>query len=210
MARGALVAQPRAETGKGTARQLRREGKIPGTIYGKNRDAINVALEVAPLQRLIQTHGIGRPIDLHVGDEKHVALVRDVQREPVQGLIQHVDFYVVALDDEVRTVVPLVLVGEDQRPNDGGIVTQILREVEISCLPTAIPEYVEADVSGVAVGDTLTVADLKFPEGVTPVTAEDEIVLTVMAPRATAEEEAAEEADAEATKDAESAEESNE
>lgn len=188
-----LVAEKRERVGKGPARQARREGKVPGILYGYGVDPQGIALDAAVLDRFLGTTASTRLLELQVGDETHTVLVKEVQRDPVRGTLLHVDFHRVRLDQEVQAVVPLVVVGEEQRASDGGIVTPNLHELTVSCLPTQIPAAITVDVSGLSLGDTVTVAELELPEGVTVVDDPETAVLSIVAPRT--EEPAAEEAD---------------
>ena len=110
-------------------------------------------------------------------------LIKEVQRDPARGDLLHVDFHKVDLDTEVQTTVPLVLVGEDARENDGGFSSQTLRDLQITCLPTKIPEQIEVDISGLKIGETLTVGDLTLPEGVQAMDDPDVGIVTIVAPR---------------------------
>lgn len=204
MSRATLESVERRQIGKSEARRLRQEGKVPATVYGKGIEAINVVVDAGPLQRLIQSQGLGRLIDLKVGGKGHVVLLRHVQRDPVQGTIQHVDFHAVPLAEEVRVTVPIVVTGEEVRGNDGGVVTQSLREVEVTCLPTAIPDSINVDVSNLSAGDSVTLGELAFPEGVTPSAAPEEVVVSITVPRVAADQadEAAEPAEGEEAADA--------
>lgn len=203
-----LSVEVRESSGKGAGRRLRREGKVPGIIYGKKVDSVPVQVSASALQRLLQSGGSGGLIRVSYGDTSQVVLVKDVQADPVLGTPVHVDFHAVALDQDVQVDVPLVVVGDEQRTSDGGILAQNLRELPISCLPTDIPESITVDVSGLAAGDSLTVGDIELPEGVKLNIEEDETVLSIVLPRAEATEEEAddaEEAGAEASEASEAA-----
>lgn len=189
-----LTAEARVETGKGVARKLRRSGRVPGVVYGTGHEAIAVSVNERDLFRTVQQAGTHSLVDLHIegGDNggRHKVLIKDLQVNPVRGEYVHVDFHAVALDQEMQTTVPLEVQGEEQRTDDG-VVNVVLREVNISCLPTAIPEVISVDVSGLEVGDVLTVADLSAPDGVTILNDPEEAVISVT--RARVEEEALDE-----------------
>lgn len=199
-----LSAEARMETGKGVARKLRRSGRVPGVVYGADRGAVAVSINERDLFRTVQEAGTHSLVDLHIsgGDNggRHKVLIKDLQVDPVRGEFVHVDFHAVALDQEMQTTVPLDVQGEEQRTDDG-VVNVALRELNISCLPTAIPESIAVDVSGLEVGDVVTVADLSAPDGVTIMNDPEEAVLSIM--RARVEEEATDEeaADGEAEGD---------
>lgn len=204
MSESTLSAEIRVDTGKGAARKLRRSGRIPGVVYGADQEAISVSVNERELFRTVQQAGTHSLVDLHItnGDNggRHKVLIKDVQRDPVRDEFVHVDFHAVALDQEMQTTVPLDVQGEEQRTDDG-VVQLVLREVNISCLPTAIPELITVDVSALEIGDLLTVADLTAPEGVTILNDPEEAVVTVTRAQAEeadepADEEAADEGDA--------------
>lgn len=169
---------------------------MPGVVYGRNAEDLKVQVDVNPLQKLLTTAGAGGLIDLDIEGETKVVLVREVQREPNQGHLLHVDFHAVDLDQEVQTQVPIVIVGEESRPSDGGILAQNLREVVVTCMPADIPERIEVDVSGLTVGDSLLVSDLQAPKGVTINTPPEELVVSVAATRASKAADDAEETEA--------------
>lgn len=203
MADIALEAQGRALTGKGAAHKLRAEGFVPANLYGVNVESRNLAVPARSLGRLLKSGHSNSLINLSVEGEKspRPVIIKEVQSDPVSNEIWHVDFLQVALDQAVSTTVPVLLVGEEKRESDGGIVNHLLREIEISCLPTNIPEHVEVDVSGLKLHQTLTVSDVTFPAGVEPLTDADEAVVSISAPTVAPAEET-EEAEAESTPEA--------
>lgn len=189
-----LQGELRSETGKGVARRLRREDRIPAVIYGgKSQESQAIAVSGKDLRRAMAEGALGRLVKLDLGQGgSRTALAKDMQVDPVRGDILHVDFHEVALDEAVQVQVPLVLVGEDERENDGGLLTLIVRELKVSCLPTDIPEHLEVSVAGLAIGDTVHVRDLTPPAGVEIVDDPDTVVLTVAAPAVAAGPEEAE------------------
>ena len=191
MGENALAAEARSGTGKGVARKLRAEGRIPGVVYGKGRESRPVVVDVRALERLLQASGAGLNtlIDLKLDGGEQVVLVKELQREPVRGRYLHADFYAVDLTRTVEVSVPLHFVGKAPGIEYGGILDLPLREVQLECLPRAIPEFIEVDVSGLDMGQSLHVRDLVLPEGVTMRSDPDLAMATVVAPRA--EEEAA-------------------
>lgn len=190
-----LEVEVREKTGKGAGRSLRRAGKVPAVVYGKTVEPVGLQIDTPTVQRLLQSGASGGLIRLKYNGNNQMVLLKDVQLDPVMGTPVHVDFHAIALDQEVQVDVPIVLVGEDQRVNDGGVLAQNLRELAISCLPTAIPESISVDVSGLETGNNLTVGDLELPEGVSLRVEPEEVVLSIVLPRGAAEDDA--EADAE-------------
>ena len=195
LTRLAINVQRRTDSGKGAARRLRREGKVPAVVYGRKTGNVYLAVDASAAQSPPGWRGATALVDLIIdGNQTQTALIREVQRQPDRDDVLHVDFHAVEMDQEVEVQVPVVLVGEDQRESDGGIVTQLLRELAVTCLPADIPERIEADVSGLRVGDSLLVSDLVVPPGVTVNTPAEEVVVSVVASKAVAAE--AEEAEA--------------
>jgi len=182
-------------------------GRIPGIVYGKGKDNVQVSLDAGEFNRLLATTGVGQLVNLEVvvGDEvqSRPTLLKDVQYDPVVGDVLHVDFHEVALDEPIKTFVEIVLVDEGEgTTRDGGIVSQLLREIEVECLPTNIPDQVSVNVTGLSIGDSVTVGDLEKLPGVEFITPAEEIVVTVTAPTTeVVEEETADEAE-EATEEA--------
>lgn len=214
MSEAKVVAEVRTGAGKGAARKARQSGLVPAIVYGSDVTPLPIQLNRQSLERLVSSVGTGRLVDLEVGDKKELVLLKEVQRHPVRGEIIHADFHKVRLDQEVTVTVPVVLVGEDtERTTDGGIIAVTLYEVTVSCLPTQIPESIEVSTEGLTIGSTITVADLKVPEGVTVMDDPEQAVVSIVAPRVEAEAEegeegaeAAEGADDEAAGDAEESE----
>jgi large subunit ribosomal protein L25 len=196
-----LNLEVREETGKGVARKLRAKGRIPGVCYGAGADTVPVALDPTPLEKALRTSaaGLNTLFGVQGGgafNGKSV-LIKELQRDPVQRNLLHADFYAVDLTKEIEVKVPLHLTGSAVGLMNGGIVDHQLREIEISCLPTAIPESFSLDVSALNVGDSLHVRDIVLPEGVTLVSDPDLGVVSVVIPAKAEEEVAAEAAAAE-------------
>jgi large subunit ribosomal protein L25 len=163
-----LGAEAREGVGKGVNRKLRAAGRIPGVIYGKKRDPQAIHLDPTALEKLLRGSGAGLNtlIDLSVGGRTDTVLVKELQRHPVKGAFWHVDFYQVDLTRKITVSVPLHFVGKARGVEFGGILDHPLRELEVECLPRAIPEFVEVDVSALEIGQAIHVSDLALPEGV--------------------------------------------
>jgi len=192
-----ITIERRAERGKGAARRLRASGKVPGILYGPKRTTTSVAvgaeeferklahLEGAHLIRLL--HAGGNDAELH----ERMVLVREMQLHPVTGLALHTDFYEVDLTERLTVAVTLHFVGKPVGVVNGGILQPILREVEVDCLPTEIPEFIEIDVSALDIHDAIHAADLTLPEGVILVGDPTRTVVTVLPPSIEAKPEVA-------------------
>lgn len=194
MAVNALVAELRDATGKGVARKLRAAGRIPAVLYGKGTETKAISVDPSALQRLLQSSGAGinTLIELSVDGTRRTVLVKELQRDPVRGRPLHTDFYLVELDQTVEVSVPIRLVGKAPGVELGGILDHPLREIELECLPRAIPESVDVDVSALEIGDSIHVRDLELPEGVSVQTDANLAVASVITP-AVVEEPVAEE-----------------
>jgi large subunit ribosomal protein L25 len=174
--------------GKGDARKLRRTGVIPGIFYGPKRTTVAVGvdaeefdhklshLEGSHLIRLL--HDGGKDAELH---DKAV-LLREVQRHPVTDAVLHIDFFEVDLTERLTVSVPLRFIGKAAGVVGGGILQPIVREVEVDCLPTEIPEFLEVDVSALGIHEAVHLSELKVPEGVTTVGDPAQTLVTVLPP----------------------------
>jgi large subunit ribosomal protein L25 len=195
-----FAVEAREAAGKGAARGLRRRGLVPGVVYGGGREATPIALDVAQFERLLETShgGINTLIDLEGshGATGRTVIAKELQREPVRGHITHVDFYEVDLKTKIHVSVPVHLTGNPAGVVLGGVLDQQLREIDLLCLPGSIPDEISADVSHMALGDSLHISDLSIPSGVELDTDESLTVATVLVPRGLREGEEAAEAGA--------------
>jgi large subunit ribosomal protein L25 len=205
-----LAAEPRTDTGKGAARRARAAGRVPAVLYGHGIKPEHLTVDARAFSQTLRSGGANALITLQLGRDRHLALAREIQRHPVRGTYVHVDFLVVRRGEKVTVQVPVHLVGEAPGVVQGGILDQDLHQLNVEAEVTAVPDAVEADVSGLDVGDVLRVADLKAPAGTTVLDDPEAPVVSVVAPTVEpveAEEEAAEpEAEAEAEAAGESAE----
>lgn len=162
-----IEAEPRTVIGKKVS-QLRREGWIPATVYGKG-EAVNIQIESKALRRALREVGTTSVADLNVDGKVHPVLVRDIQQHVTRGDVLHVDFLVIDLTSTLKVEAELITVGESAPAGEGlGVGVLALRSVEIEALPDALISEIEVDLSMITDPDvTITVADLKVPEGVT-------------------------------------------
>jgi large subunit ribosomal protein L25 len=193
----ALDVEIRSDKGKGANRKLRAKGRIPGVCYGKGRSPVPVSLDPRRLERLLASSatGINTLIDLRVaggGDfDGRVVLVKELQRDPVSARALHADFYAVDLEQAIQVAVPIQVTGTAPGVTNGGILDHALRELQIECLPRAIPEQILVDVGQLEIGMSLHVRDLALPEGVKLMSDPDLSVVSVVVPAALEEETAA-------------------
>ena len=179
------------EIGSRAARRLRRDGLVPGVVYGRDQEATAVAVESRELYAALHTEaGLNALINLDIGEKETVLTVaREVQRHPVRGEIVHLDFVKISLTEEIEAEVGIEYLGTPAGVEEGGVPEVVRNSVLISALPMAIPSHIELDVSGLGIGDSVSIEDLPEIEGVTYVDEPELTLVTVVIPRAVVEEE---------------------
>lgn len=178
-----LKAEPRDGTGKGAARKLRAGGRVPAVLYGHGRDSLALSVDAKELYRILHTGaGSNVLVDLIVDGKTHLAMPREVQQNHIRGQLVHVDFLVVNRNESITIDVPVREVGESPGVKAGGVVEHHLFELHVECLPSDVPEAIDADISRLELGDALRVGDIPAPRGVTILTNPDESVLAVVVP----------------------------
>ncbi len=192
-----IEAQIRTQSGKGVARKLRKQGLIPGVLYGPKTEPVPLSVNQHEFNKmLIGAKGERLLFSLNLRDngatENRLALVKELQLHPVNDEIRHVDFYEVFMDEEVTVNVPIAITGKARGVEEGGVLEIIQRTLEVSCLPMAIPKEIEVDVTELEIGDALHVEDLTPPEGVRFLDDPKTTLLTIVG-AAVAEEKAEEE-----------------
>jgi large subunit ribosomal protein L25 len=192
-----LVAEFRETQGKGASRRLRHEGKVPAILYGGHSDARRLALSHQKLLIMLDNERFYSTIlSLKVGDQAQAAILKDVQRHPFKNAILHVDFQRVEENEKIRISIPLHFKGEAVSPgvkSQGGLVSHMRTEVEVTCLPKDLPEFIEVDLSGLSLNESIHLSQLKVPEGVVllELAKEDAAVVAIHSPRAEEPEPAA-------------------
>ena len=164
-----VVAQPRAARGTNASRRLRRSGQIPANLYGGGKDPTPLSLEENRIRKQIENEAFAAHIlTVKVEGEESQAVLKSVHRDPVTNRVIHMDFQRISARSEIRMHVPLHFVNEEDCPGNraGGIVTHLLVEVEVGCLPKDLPEYIEVDMASLDVGDSVHLSELALPEGV--------------------------------------------
>jgi large subunit ribosomal protein L25 len=185
MATASLTAELRAETGKGAARKLRAAGRVPAVIYGHHREPQGLSLDARALALTLERVSASSVFELAFGGGAPVrALIREIQRHPVKRSLVHVDFQELVAGERVTVRVPLVFVGTaDGVRNQGGLLEEVTRELELSADPANIPDHIDVDVTALTIGHPIHVRDLTLPEGVTALTDAGATVVQVSAPR---------------------------
>lgn len=182
-----LSVEPREALGKGPVGRLRRKGLVPAVLYGGGSAPVALSVSPVEVQRTIHGHGGGVLVNLRLpGDvEPRTAVVRELQYDPVRDAVIHIDFQAVRMDEQITVEVPIHVIGEAAGVKEqSGVLALLLRTVEVSCLPTLIPDRIDVDVSGLRIHDVATVADLRLPEGVRVTAPSSQPVVTVAPPMA--------------------------
>lgn len=195
-----LQAVVRNDAGKGASRRLRREGKVPAILYGAGEAPLMLSLEHNPVMHSLENEAFySHILNVNVGGKAVRAVLKDLQRHPYKPVLLHIDLQRVSESEKLRMNVPLHFLGEENAPSVkqlGGVVSHLVSEVEIFCLPKDLPEYIEVDVSALGMNETLHLSNLKLPAGVELVQLthgpeHDLPVVSIHLPRVAAESEAA-------------------
>lgn len=191
-----LEATLRADTGKNANRRLRSQGMIPGVLYGKKIDNKSIAVDPAEVTGILTSDsGQNTIFKMNIGKEKADVLIRDYLLDPLKGTLVHVDFLAVNLADVMMFQVPIHIEGEaDGVKNFGGMLDTILREIEVECKASDVPEHISIDVTPLGLNEQIRVGDLDVAEGIRFVTDPERVVVTIAPPTVEEEEEVEEEA----------------
>ncbi|MDQ0321227.1 large subunit ribosomal protein L25 [Pararhizobium capsulatum DSM 1112] len=192
-----LKAETRERVGKGSSRELRRNGLIPAVIYGDKQTPISIALSTKEVTQKIHAGGFMTTVaTIDVNGEKIRVLPKDYQLDPVRDFTMHVDFLRVSADSQVTVEVPVHFINEEKSPGikTGGVLNIVRHEVELHVSADDIPEFITVDLTGLKVGDGVHISHVKLPKGATPVIADrDFTIATIVAPAAGLSAEATEE-----------------
>jgi large subunit ribosomal protein L25 len=165
-----LRAELREGGGKGTARRLRRDGMIPAVLYGAGRDAVTIKLDANTVHKQLENEAFfSHILDVKVDGQDTQAVLKALQRDPATDRVVHMDLLRVSSTQEITMHVPLHFVNEEACPGKkaGGVINHLLVDLEISCLPKNLPEYIEVDMEHMDIGDSMHLSQLTMPEGVT-------------------------------------------
>jgi large subunit ribosomal protein L25 len=185
-----LDAEFRQDQGKGASRRLRRDGKVPAILYGGHAEARTLSVSHQKLLIMLENERFYSTIlNLKVGEEKQAAILKDVQRHPYKNAVLHIDFQRVSDAEKIRISIPLHFKNEAVSPGvktQGGIVSHLRTQVEISCLPKDLPEFIEIDLSGLSLNESIHLSQLQVPAGVQllDLSKEDSAVVAIHSPRA--------------------------
>ena len=164
-----LIAEMRDDQGKGASRRLRRQGKVPAIIYGAGREPRSLMFDRNKvLQQLEDPSFYSSILNIKVGDKSRAAIVKDIQRHPAKRRILHIDLQRIVEDEKIKMQIPIHYLGEEEAVGvklGGGTVSKLMTELEISCLPKDLPEFLEVDISELELDQMLNVSDINLPEG---------------------------------------------
>lgn len=184
-----LDAAVRHDIGKGASRRLRREEKVPGVVYGGGKDTVSLSFEHKQIAKSLESEAFySQILHLKTGTESERVILKDVQRHPYKPRILHIDFQRVRADEKLHMHIPLHFVGADMAPGvkAGGVISHIVNDVEISCLPDNLPEYIEIDIADMQLNQILHLSDIKLPAGVELVAlvhGDDKPIVSIHVPR---------------------------
>lgn len=175
--------------GKSAAQKLKEEGYIPAILYGKGMESIPLAIQNNKLREIMQKHGRNVLLNVIVNGSTHNAIIKEIQGNTLKGNVVHVDFQRVSMYDAIESTVPLKFEGIGVVESRGGIVQHQVWEINVKSLPDKMPEEITIDLSNLKIGDTLYIKDVAVPEGIEKIDDPDEVVLSVLAPKAAEAEE---------------------
>ncbi|HSP44285.1 MAG TPA: 50S ribosomal protein L25 [Luteolibacter sp.] len=176
-----LKAAPRARTGSGLLKQMRREGWLPSVIYGRGAENLNLKVDAKTFAEVI-AHSSSENIVVNLeieGEGTRLAFLQAIQHDPLTGAALHADFLAIDSKTEITAHIPAHLVGEAPGVKAGGVVEQYLHALEITCLPDQLPETIDIDISGLQLGDSLHIGDVKYPAGVKPAQPAEVVIIHI-------------------------------
>lgn len=176
------------ELGKKNVKKVRNEGGIPCVVYGKNIESFCISINCLDFEKKLNAHGMNALFNLKVNSDSYIAMISEIQRDPVSRNIKHIDFHNISLDATVEVTVPIRLEGDCKGVRSGGILEQVMWELDIETLPANVPEAIEVDISNLALEEEIRVGDIAVPEGIAVLSPADEVVALVFAPKSQEEE----------------------
>ncbi len=197
-----LKAAPRARTGSGRLNQMRREGWLPSVIYGRGSENKNLKVDAKSfIELLARSSSENIIVNLEIeGQGTSLAFIQAIQHHPLSGEAVHADFLAIDEKTEITAHIPAHLIGEAPGVKAGGVIEQYVHAIEITCIPDDLPEFIDIDISGLELSDSLHLGDIKYPKGVTPTHAKDVVVVHIGRAGSGADLEAAADAAAPAAK----------
>lgn len=195
MAQSKLNAKKRVRLGKSGVRKIRKEGNIPAILYGKETEPIPLVINPSELKIALSTDaGRNTLLDIEIESDEdnrtnRLSILREIQVDYISSKPIHLDFQIIDTDKKVAVKIPIKPIGRAQGIKEGGILEEIIREIDVECLPINIPNVIEIDVTELNLGQSIHISDLELPEGATSLIGGEETVLTVLIPKAMSVEE---------------------
>jgi large subunit ribosomal protein L25 len=179
-----LQVQHREVSSRGQLRRIRSEGKVPGVIYGKGLEGpANISIDSKELMVMLRSHPHA-VVEVEVpGAGKHPVMMTDLQRDAISNQVTHIDFLRINMNEKITTLARLEITGTSIGEKEGGMLQTIQHEIEIACYPKDIPDSIAVDVSGLAMGENLTISDLLLPKGVEVMQDPTAVIIAVLAPQ---------------------------
>lgn len=195
MAQYELAAQVRDTKGKGAAKKLRKESKIPAIFYGPESSPVMLTIEEANLRKILKSSAseniiMGLKIESEKGTDNKMVMLKELNTDPVKDKYLHADFYEISMDKEITMNIPIILVNTPVGVSNGGILQHVRREMTISCLPDKVIESIEVDVSGLDIGESVHIENVVLPEGITTIHEGNLTIAVVNAPTVSGVQEA--------------------
>lgn len=173
-----LPAEPRALEGKSHITQLRRDGKIPAVMYGRDTPNTPIQLDGKSFEQFLKRHGATGIVEVQVGADRGAAVIKEVQRHPITGRVVHLDLQRISMQDRITSAVPVTLTGSAAEVEaQGGVIEQQLAELTVTCRADHLPAQIAVDISQLQVGQAIHVSDLRLPEGVETAQSPDTVVV---------------------------------
>ncbi len=179
---------PRDMTGSRVSNRLRNEDIVPAVLYGKNKTPENISISRKEIDKVIKTLGENAIIELSLSGKETDAIIKEVQRDPLKGWVMHLDLYQISKDQKLQVSVPVLLLNTDSVPQDGALVRQ-LDEIYLECAANIIPRNIEVDVANLTIGNSISIKDITFAEGVTVLEDDDAVIVSLSAARVVEEDE---------------------
>jgi large subunit ribosomal protein L25 len=195
-----LKASVRNQSGKGSSRRLRRDGFIPAVFYGEKTESILLAVKVSEMIKLLKSKEENVFIKLLISNGQNIeklSMIKELQTDPLTKRLFHADFYEIRMDQTITFDIPIHFTGVPAGVDDGGELHHLKRDLKVSCLPTALPDFIEIDISGLHIGDSFRVQEIRVADGILVLDPKDAAIATVTAVKAAKEAVSAEEAEME-------------
>jgi large subunit ribosomal protein L25 len=162
-----LNAQARTDLGKGASRRLRHAKQVPAVVYGGNKEAASITIEAKEMAKLFENEAaFSHVIELNVGGTKQNVVIKALQRHPAKGHVMHADFVRVVAGQKLTAIVPVHFINEAAPVKKGGEISHVIAEIEVSCLPKDLPEFIEVDLGDAEIGTIVHLSNIKAPKGV--------------------------------------------